>query len=65
MTRTYYEIFGVSRTATGDEIRTAYIGLMKQYHPDVADEPADSKAPEMVALLNRCYAVLRDPRKRA
>jgi DnaJ domain len=65
MTRTYYEIVGVSSTATTDEIRTAYITLMKEHHPDVAGGGAESGAGETVALLNRCYAVLRDPRKRS
>jgi hypothetical protein len=65
MTRTYYEIFGVSRTASGDEIRSAYVALMKKHHPDVSGGAADHRARDMVTLLNRCYAVLRDPRKRA
>lgn len=63
MTRTYYEIFGVERTATRAEIRAAYLALVKQHHPDVVGGKG-GKA-DTVALLNRCYAVLRDARKRS
>jgi DnaJ-domain-containing protein 1 len=64
MTRTHYEIFGVERTATRNEIRAAYLALVKQHHPDVVGNKG-GRTPDTVALLNRCYAVLRDPRKRA
>lgn len=65
MTRSYYEIFGVKRTASGDEIRAAYLALVKRHHPDVAGPGGGGSAPDMIALLNRCYAVLKDPRQRA
>lgn len=65
MTRTYYEIFGVKRTATGDEIRAAYLALVKRHHPDVAGSGDAPGGPDMIALLNRCYSVLKDPRQRA
>ncbi|HEY6049181.1 MAG TPA: DnaJ domain-containing protein [Sphingomicrobium sp.] len=61
---TYYELFGVSRSANSEEIRAAYVALMKQYHPDAAG-PGDAAAEHTVALINRCYAVLKDPLKRA
>jgi hypothetical protein len=64
LTRSYYEIFGVKRTATSDEIRAAYLALIKRYHPDVAGS-AGAGGADMVPLLNRCYAVLKDRRKRA
>lgn len=64
MTRTHYEIFGVQRTASREEIRAAYLLLVKQHHPDVVGRKAGG-TPDTIALLNRCYAVLRDPRKRA
>ncbi|HYX47851.1 MAG TPA: J domain-containing protein [Sphingomicrobium sp.] len=64
MTRTHYEIFGVQRTASREEIRAAYLALVKQHHPDVVGGRAPG-TPDTIALLNRCYAVLRDPRKRA
>jgi DnaJ domain len=63
MTRTYYEIFGVERTATRAEIRAAYLALVKLHHPDVVR--GKGATADTVALLNRCYAVLRDPRKRS
>lgn len=64
MTRTHYEIFGVERTASREEIRAAYLSLVKQHHPDVVGRKS-AGTPDTIALLNRCYAVLRDPRKRA
>jgi hypothetical protein len=60
---TYYELFGVSRSASSEEIRAAYVALMKKYHPDAAGG-GDAAAEHTVALLNRCYAVLKDPLKR-
>ncbi|HEX5259641.1 MAG TPA: DnaJ domain-containing protein, partial [Sphingomicrobium sp.] len=66
MTRqsSYYDLFGVSRSATANEIRIAYLALMKKYHPDAAGA-GDAVAEQRVALLNRCYSVLKDPLKRA
>lgn len=64
MTRTHYEIFGVERSATREEIRAAYLALVKQHHPDVIGRRGTA-TPDTIALLNRCYAVLKDPRKRA
>lgn len=61
--KSYYELLGVSRTATADEIRAAYLRLMKRHHPDAAAH--HDGAPDFVPLLNRCYAVLRDPVKRS
>ncbi|TET35267.1 MAG: molecular chaperone DnaJ, partial [Anaerolineales bacterium] len=36
--RDYYEVLGISRSASPDEIRNAFRALAKQYHPDVAEE---------------------------
>jgi len=60
--RDYYEILGVSRTASADEIKRAYRKLVKQYHPDIYDGPdADARIKE----INEAYEVLGDDQKRA
>ena len=59
----YYEILGVSKTASDDEIKKAYRTLAKKYHPDMS--PGDKKAEEMLKDVNTAYAVLSDPEKRA
>jgi curved DNA-binding protein len=60
--RDYYETLGVSKTATPDEIRSAYRKLARKYHPDVAK---DKKAgEEKIKEINEAYEVLSDPEKR-
>ncbi|MDR1979236.1 MAG: J domain-containing protein [Synergistaceae bacterium] len=57
----YYEILGVARTASQDEIRKAYRKLAKKYHPDVSkDKGSDARYKE----INEAYEVLKDPDKR-
>ena len=57
----YYEILGVKRGASQDDIRKAYRGLAKQYHPDISKEKnADARYRE----INEAYEVLKDPDKR-
>jgi curved DNA-binding protein len=60
--RDYYQILGVSRTASADEIRKAFRKLAREYHPDVAKNKAtaESKFKE----INEAYEVLGDPEKR-
>ncbi|HID49595.1 MAG TPA: J domain-containing protein [Chromatiales bacterium] len=58
----YYEIMGVSRDATQDEIKRAYRKLARKYHPDVSKE-ADAEA--RFKEVGEAYEVLKDPEKRA
>ncbi|MGD8394144.1 MAG: DnaJ C-terminal domain-containing protein [Candidatus Eiseniibacteriota bacterium] len=57
----YYEILGVSRSASQDEIQRAYRRLARRYHPDVNQEP---DAEEQFKRINEAHAVLGDPEKR-
>jgi len=59
----YYQILGVSRSASEDEIRKAYRKLAMQYHPD--RNPNDKQAEEHFKEINEAYQVLNDPQKRA
>ncbi len=58
----YYEVFGVPRTATQDEIKSAYRKLARKFHPDVSKE---SDAEARFKEIGEAYEVLKDPEKRA
>lgn len=58
----YYDILGVSKTATADEIKKAYRKLAFQYHPD--RNPGDASAEEKFKQINAAYDVLGDETKR-
>ena len=60
--RDYYEIIGVARDATQDDIKRAYRKLARKYHPDVSKE-ADAEA--RFKEVGEAYEVLKDPEKRA
>jgi hypothetical protein len=60
--RSYYEILGISRSATSRQIRSAYRKLARQYHPDL--HPEDKAAAEKFRELQEAYDVLGDARKR-
>lgn len=60
--RDYYEVLGVSRNASEDEVKRAFRRLAKQYHPDANKEQG---AEARFVEINEAYEVLSDPQKRA
>src|ERR1700745_3079470 len=58
----YYEILGVKKSASADDIRKAFRKLARKYHPDV--NPGDKAAEEKFKTLSEANDVLSDPKKR-
>lgn len=62
MAKNYYDILGVSKTATDEEIKKAYRQLAKKYHPDL--NPGNTEAAEKLKEVNQAFSVLSDKTKR-
>lgn len=60
--KNYYDILGVNKNASDDEIKKAYRSLAKKYHPDL--NPGNAEAAEKLKQVNEAYSVLSDKTKR-
>lgn len=65
MKRDYYEILGVNKGASLEEIKKAYRGLALQYHPDRVPQEKKKEAEEKFKEISEAYAVLSDSQKRS
>jgi len=63
--RDYYEVLGVPRTASAEDVKRAYRQLARKHHPDLQPAAERSKAAERFKEINEAYEVLSDPDKRA
>lgn len=60
--RDYYEVLGLAKGASDAEIKKAYHGLVKKYHPDL--HPGDKEAERIFKEVNEAYSILSDPEKK-
>lgn len=60
----YYEILGVSRDSSQEDIKKAYRRLARKHHPDLHADEDKEKAEKEIKKINEAYAVLNDPEKR-
>ena len=56
--KNYYDILGVNKNASDDEIKKAYRSLAKKYHPDL--NPGNTEAAEKLKEVNQAFSVLSD-----
>src|SRR5258708_18224632 len=63
MSQDYYELLGVSRTASADDLKKAFRKLAMQHHPD--RNPGDEASEKQFKNINHAYDILKDPEKRA
>ena len=62
--RDYYEVLGINKNATDDEVKKAYKKLAKKWHPDL--NPDNKKeAEDKMKEINEAYDIHKDPKKRA
>ena len=61
--RDFYEVLGLKKGASDDEIKKAFRKLAKQYHPDL--NPGDKEAEQKFKEVNEAYGILSDPDKKA
>src|SRR5690349_17636679 len=61
MPKTHYEILGIKKSATQDEVRTAYRQLVLKYHPDRSKDP---RATDFFIRITEAYEILSDPPRR-